>query len=59
MKKEALKNDIIVIGGGPRSGFGKEADDFLTIIFRERGVRVKAGPPIEHIERSNNAIKET
>ncbi len=54
-----MKNDIIVIGGGPRSGFGKEADDFLTIIFREGGVRVKAGPPIEHIERGNNAIKET
>lgn len=46
----------IVLAGGPRSGFGKEADEFLISLFRERGVRVKAGPPIECIERGNDAI---
>ena len=46
----------IVLAGGPRSGFGTEADEFLIRIFRERGVRVKAGPPIEYIERDNDAV---
>ena len=46
----------IVLAGGPRSGFGTEADEFLIRIFRERGIRIKAGPPIECIERGNDAI---
>ena len=46
----------IVLAGGPRSNFGTEADEFLIRIFRERGIRIKAGPPIECIERGNDAI---
>ena len=46
----------IVLAGGPRSGFGTEADEFLINLFRKRGVRIKAGPPIECIERGNDAI---
>ena len=46
----------IVLADGPRSGFGIEVDEFLIRIFKERGVRIKAGPPIEHIERGNDAI---
>ena len=46
----------IVLAGGPRSGFGTEADEFLIRILRERGVRVKAGPSIECIERGNDAV---
>ena len=46
----------IVLAGGPRSGFGTEADEFLINLFRKRSVRIKAGPPIECIERGNDAI---
>ena len=36
----------IVLPGGPLSGFGAEVDSYFLDIFKQRGLRIEAGPPI-------------